>query len=168
MRPPSPSIPEREFLLSALRQSQRLDGRGLLDMRTPTITFNEDLGFAEVSLGNTKYVRGPARALRVPFLTCIRRTGSSRRSRAGLYARRKSVRTKASSASTPRSRPWPPASTNPVGRCVSPLPPARPQRADLNPVRPKRRSPSRACSTSSSDGATPSIRSRSASSPAKW
>ncbi|EIN04511.1 ribosomal protein S5 domain 2-like protein [Punctularia strigosozonata HHB-11173 SS5] len=54
MRPPSPSIPEREFLLNALRQSRRLDGRRLLDMRKPIITFNEEMGYVEVALGKTK------------------------------------------------------------------------------------------------------------------
>lgn len=56
MRPPSPSIPEREFAFSALRQSLRLDGRSPLDMRTPTLKFGPELGWVEVALGKTRYV----------------------------------------------------------------------------------------------------------------
>ncbi len=47
MRPPSPSIPEREFLFSALKESQRLDGRMPLEMRPPVLTFGPDLGWVE-------------------------------------------------------------------------------------------------------------------------
>ena len=56
MRPPSPSIPEKEFLFSALKQSLRLDGRLPLEMRSPTITFGPDLGWVECALGKTRYV----------------------------------------------------------------------------------------------------------------
>ncbi|KIJ98578.1 hypothetical protein K443DRAFT_680686 [Laccaria amethystina LaAM-08-1] len=54
MRPPSPSIPEKEFLFSALKQSLRLDGRLPLEMRSPTITFGPDLGWVECALGKTR------------------------------------------------------------------------------------------------------------------
>ncbi|KAI0919892.1 hypothetical protein AcW1_002971 [Taiwanofungus camphoratus] len=53
-RPPSPSIPEKDFLYNALRQSLRLDGRNLLEMRTPTLTFGPELGWVECSLGKTR------------------------------------------------------------------------------------------------------------------
>jgi hypothetical protein len=56
MRPPSPSIPERDFLLSALQQSLRLDGRALLEARQLKLTFGSDLGWVECSLGKTRYV----------------------------------------------------------------------------------------------------------------
>ena len=56
MRPPSPSIPEREFLLDAINQSLRLDGRGLWQARTPTLTFGPELGWVECSMGKTRYV----------------------------------------------------------------------------------------------------------------
>ncbi|TFK51241.1 ribosomal protein S5 domain 2-like protein [Heliocybe sulcata] len=56
MRPPSPSIPEREFLFTSLKQSLRLDGRQLLEMRHPTITFGTELGWVECSLGKTRVV----------------------------------------------------------------------------------------------------------------
>jgi len=54
MRPPSPSIPEREFLLKALEQSLRLDGRALLQSRTPTLTFGPELGWVECAFDTTR------------------------------------------------------------------------------------------------------------------
>jgi exosome complex component RRP45 len=56
MRPPSPSIPEKEFLQSALSQSLRLDGRLPLESRTVSLEFGPELGYVECSLGKTKYV----------------------------------------------------------------------------------------------------------------
>ncbi|GBE85648.1 Exosome complex component rrp45 [Sparassis crispa] len=53
-RPPSPSIPEKEFLYSALKQSLRLDGRAPLEMRSPTLTFGPELGWVECALGKTR------------------------------------------------------------------------------------------------------------------
>ena len=55
MRPLSPSIPEREFTLEALKQSLRVDGRGPLDMRPVELTFGPELGWVECSLGKTRY-----------------------------------------------------------------------------------------------------------------
>lgn len=56
MRPPSPSIPEREFLFKALEQSLRLDGRALLESRTPTLTFGPELGWVDCAMGKTRLV----------------------------------------------------------------------------------------------------------------
>ncbi|KAJ2988549.1 hypothetical protein NUW54_g9080 [Trametes sanguinea] len=53
-RPPSPSIPEKEFVYGALKQSLRLDGRSMLEMRTPTLSFGPELGWVECSLGKTR------------------------------------------------------------------------------------------------------------------
>ena len=58
MRPPSLSIPEKEFLFSALKESQRLDGRLPLEMRTPVLTFGPDLGWVECAFGKTRFVVG--------------------------------------------------------------------------------------------------------------
>ncbi|TFK20173.1 ribosomal protein S5 domain 2-like protein [Coprinopsis marcescibilis] len=61
MRPPSPSIPEKEFTYGALKQNIRLDGRIPLEMRSPTITFGPELGWVECALGKTRviaYVEG--------------------------------------------------------------------------------------------------------------
>lgn len=54
MRPPSPSIPEKEFVVEALKQGLRLDGRAALEMRQPTLTFGPDLGWVDCSLGKTR------------------------------------------------------------------------------------------------------------------
>ena len=54
MRPPSPSIPEKEFLLSSLQQGLRLDGRLLLEGREPEIEFGEEMGWVEVGRGATR------------------------------------------------------------------------------------------------------------------
>ncbi|KAF8484354.1 ribosomal protein S5 domain 2-type protein [Gautieria morchelliformis] len=56
MRPPSPSIPEREFALSVLKQSLRLDGRTPLEMRMPAFRFGPELGWVECALGKTRVV----------------------------------------------------------------------------------------------------------------
>ncbi|KAG6841172.1 hypothetical protein C0991_001097 [Blastosporella zonata] len=54
MRPPSPSIPEKEFLFSSLKESLRLDGRLPMEIRAPILTFGDDLGWVECSLGKTR------------------------------------------------------------------------------------------------------------------
>lgn len=56
MRPSSPSITEREFLLEAINQSLRLDGRDLLQARAPTLTFGPELGWVECAMGKTRWV----------------------------------------------------------------------------------------------------------------
>ncbi|KAI0694980.1 ribosomal protein S5 domain 2-like protein [Cerioporus squamosus] len=44
-RPPSPSIPEKEFVYGALKQSLRVDGRAMLEMRTP---------YSDCAMGKTR------------------------------------------------------------------------------------------------------------------
>lgn len=56
MRPPSPSIPEKEFVYEALKQSLRLDGRNHLDARTPTLDFRQELGWVECGYGKTRVI----------------------------------------------------------------------------------------------------------------
>ncbi|KAJ7220064.1 ribosomal protein S5 domain 2-type protein [Mycena pura] len=85
MRPPSPSIPEKEFLFVALKQSLRLDGRLPLEMRVPTLTFGPELGYY------------------------------SRRSKQKWSNHRPSDRSRACSQYTRKYRLWPPASTKLVG-----------------------------------------------------
>ncbi|KAM5544202.1 hypothetical protein V8D89_001862 [Ganoderma adspersum] len=53
-RPPSPSIPEKDFLFGSLKQSLRLDGRAMLDMRTPALNFGPELGWVECVMGKTR------------------------------------------------------------------------------------------------------------------
>ena len=55
-RAPSPSIPEKEFVYSILKQSLRLDGRLALEMRTPELTFGAELGWVECVMGKTRLV----------------------------------------------------------------------------------------------------------------
>ena len=54
MRPPSPSIPEKEFILAALKEGLRLDGRSPLQLRAPTLTFGPELGYVDCALGKTR------------------------------------------------------------------------------------------------------------------
>ncbi|KAJ6570187.1 ribosomal protein S5 domain 2-type protein [Mycena vulgaris] len=56
MRPPSPSIPEKEFVFTALKQSLRLDGRLPLELRPPTLSFGPELGWVECALGKTRVI----------------------------------------------------------------------------------------------------------------
>ncbi|TFK59589.1 ribosomal protein S5 domain 2-like protein [Pluteus cervinus] len=56
MRPPSPSIPEKEFIQISLQQSLRIDGRQMLEQREPSITFGPELGWVECGLGKTKVI----------------------------------------------------------------------------------------------------------------
>ncbi|KAF5370567.1 hypothetical protein D9758_001800 [Tetrapyrgos nigripes] len=54
MRPPSPSIPEKEFLFTALKQSLRLDGRQPLEQRQVELNFGPELGWVECAQGKTR------------------------------------------------------------------------------------------------------------------
>ncbi|KAF8493680.1 ribosomal protein S5 domain 2-like protein [Russula emetica] len=54
MRPPSPSIPEKDFFFAALDQNLRLDGREFLEARPHSISFGAELGHVECSLGKTR------------------------------------------------------------------------------------------------------------------
>ncbi|KAF7311617.1 Exosome complex component rrp45 [Mycena kentingensis (nom. inval.)] len=56
MRPPSPSIPEKDFLAAALKQSLRLDGRLPLEMRAAQLDFGPELGYVECALGKTRVI----------------------------------------------------------------------------------------------------------------
>lgn len=56
-RPPSPSIPEKEFVQTALKQGLRLDGRLPLELRQPVLTFGQDLGWVECAMGKTRCVQ---------------------------------------------------------------------------------------------------------------
>ena len=49
------SLNEKEFILQALHEEVRLDGRAFEDYRSVELTFGEDYGFVDVSLGKTRY-----------------------------------------------------------------------------------------------------------------
>ncbi|KAG8817464.1 hypothetical protein FRC17_011220 [Serendipita sp. 399] len=53
-RSASPSIPEKEFLVSALQQSLRLDGRSVVELREPKLIFGPELGWVECAMGKTR------------------------------------------------------------------------------------------------------------------
>ena len=54
MRDADPSTNEREFLLAALKDGARIDGRKFYDFRTLRLTFGAEYGAVEVQLGNTR------------------------------------------------------------------------------------------------------------------
>ncbi len=55
-REAEPTINERVFVLAALGEGLRLDGRSLTDFRPLELTFGDGFGVASVTLGKTKYV----------------------------------------------------------------------------------------------------------------
>lgn len=58
-REAEPSINECTFVLEALRNNIRLDGRALDAYRPLKISFGEDYGAADVRLGKTRYIEFP-------------------------------------------------------------------------------------------------------------
>ena len=50
------SLNERNFVLEALREGIRVDGRQLDAFRDVQITFGDDLGAVSVELGKTRYL----------------------------------------------------------------------------------------------------------------
>lgn len=51
-----PSLNEKQFILKALQQNLRVDGRSLDEFRALELTFGDEPGVADVRLGNTRYV----------------------------------------------------------------------------------------------------------------
>lgn len=49
------SVAEREFILEALRQDSRLDGRGADQFRPLKISFGDEYGHVKLELGKTRY-----------------------------------------------------------------------------------------------------------------
>lgn len=57
MREQEPPTIQREFVLSALKEKLRVDGRGLLQGRKAELKFDEnELGVVECRLGKTRFV----------------------------------------------------------------------------------------------------------------
>ena len=50
------SVAERDFILEALRQDVRLDGRGVDEYRPLNVSFGAEYGHVRVQLGKTRYV----------------------------------------------------------------------------------------------------------------
>lgn len=61
-----PSANERAFVLQALREQIRFDGRSFEDFRDLQLTFGRDFGVVTAKLGRTKYA-----ALHRPAERCI-------------------------------------------------------------------------------------------------
>lgn len=53
-REAEPSLNERQFVIQALKEGLRLDGRELDRYRPLELTFGEQYGVADVTLGKTK------------------------------------------------------------------------------------------------------------------
>lgn len=54
-REAEPSINERAFILQALQENVRLDGRAFDAYRQLDVSFGEEYGIADVRLGKTRY-----------------------------------------------------------------------------------------------------------------
>ena len=55
-REAEPSLNERTFVTQALHEGHRLDGRALDEFRKLELSFGEQYGVADVTLGKTRYV----------------------------------------------------------------------------------------------------------------
>lgn len=51
-----PSTNERTFVLQALRENTRIDGRAFDAFRDPQLSFGDEHGLADVRLGGTRYI----------------------------------------------------------------------------------------------------------------
>lgn len=65
-REAEPSINERQFVLEALQQDIRLDGRSLDDLREVQIDFGDEDGVADVRLGKTRVLTNISASLASP------------------------------------------------------------------------------------------------------
>ncbi len=59
-REPDPSSNESSFLLEALRENLRIDGRSFESYRPLELTLGDERGLAEVTLGKTRLERQAA------------------------------------------------------------------------------------------------------------
>jgi len=55
-REAEPSLNERQFILQALQDNLRVDGRALDKYRSLDLTFGDQYGSADVTLGKTRYL----------------------------------------------------------------------------------------------------------------
>jgi hypothetical protein len=127
MRPPSPSIPEKDFFFAALDQNARLDGREFLQARPQDLLFGSELGHVECSLGKTRLrtaalseslpscQKTAADVTTPPFICVCVFVACSRRWTRRWCAPSRSGRSRARSAYTASSRRWRRPSTNPAG-----------------------------------------------------
>lgn len=64
------SVAERDFILEALRENVRLDGRGADQFRPLNLSFGEEHGHVKLQLGKTRYVSGFLALLQVACSDC--------------------------------------------------------------------------------------------------
>ena len=62
-REAEPSKNEREFILEALQQDVRMDGRALDAYRNVELSFGDEYGVADVQLGKTRCDSSPKKLL---------------------------------------------------------------------------------------------------------
>lgn len=55
-REAEPSLNEKAFLLQALQQNLRLDGRDIDEYRPIKLSFGDEYGLVEVEFGKTRYI----------------------------------------------------------------------------------------------------------------
>lgn len=71
-REAEPSLNEKQFVLQALHDSVRLDGRELEQYRPLELTFGDQYGVADVTLGKTRYSPSlPNTSTTPPMLTPV-------------------------------------------------------------------------------------------------
>jgi len=70
-REAEPSQNEKDFVLKAVREGHRVDGRALDQFRQLDLKFGDQYGVADVTLGKTRYVLLPA----LPLFTWCRPPG---------------------------------------------------------------------------------------------
>ncbi|KAK4190092.1 ribosomal protein S5 domain 2-type protein [Podospora australis] len=66
-REAEPSLNEREFVLKALQENTRLDGRELDQYRPLELTFGDQYGVADVTLGKTRVLAKASAEVTVPY-----------------------------------------------------------------------------------------------------
>ncbi|KAK3322140.1 ribosomal protein S5 domain 2-type protein [Apodospora peruviana] len=66
-REAEPSLNEKQFILQALQENLRLDGRQLDQYRPLELTFGDEYGVAQVSLGKTKVFAKASAEVTVPY-----------------------------------------------------------------------------------------------------
>lgn len=59
------SVAERDFILEALRENVRLDGRGPDQFRSLNLTFGDEYGHVKLQVGKTRFVSLPMAFIKV-------------------------------------------------------------------------------------------------------